>query len=339
MKIELLNGFTRVNPKNTANVYNLEGRHRSRKMKKRRLMRSLSPENRERMQMRAQRMQARKKQMPLTSIASDKASRRARMEERARVRNKRMNPQQMLRGFDANYTLKDNAIYSDTELLQFPGAGLLARRLMKRGKKGKGIPRVATRGAVNPMTGQTIEQQAPLRGKAKRQARRDKRRADREAKRSTRKQARRDARRQKRTDRQEARRMRQEQRQQNKLARVQARQDRKLAQTEARQQDNIIKAQAKAGATESGQTFGQKVGDFFGNVGEGAQNLLANNPGLRAGVFENIEDVTGIDPNQFVTDETGEEVIQDQSFFDKYKIPLLIGGVGIGAFLLTRKKK
>ena len=200
------------------------------------------------MQMRAQRMQARKKQMPLTSIASDKASRRARMEERARVRNKRMNPQQMLRGFDATYTLKDNAIYSDTELLQFPGAGLLARRLMKKGKKG--IPRVATRGAVNPMTGQTIEQQAPLRGKAKRQARRDKRRADREAKKSTRKQARRDARRQKRTDRQEARRMRQEQRQQNRLARAQARQDRKLAQTEARQQDNIIKAQAKAGATE-----------------------------------------------------------------------------------------
>tara|TARA_Y100001937_G_scaffold128198_1_gene202948 strand:- start:87 stop:1103 length:1017 start_codon:yes stop_codon:yes gene_type:complete len=338
MKIELLNGFTRVNPKDTANVYNLEGRHRSRKMKKRRLMRSLSPENRERMQMRAQRMQARKKQMPLTSIASDKASRRARMEERARVGNKRMNPQQMLRGYDVNYNLKDNAIYSDTELLQFPGAGLLARRLMK-GKKSKGIPRVAKRGAVNPITGQTIEQQVPLRGQAKRQARRDKRRADREAKKSTRKQARRDVRRQKRTDRQEARRMRQEQRQQNRLARTQARQDRKLAQTEARQQDNIIKAQAKAGATESGQTFGQKVGDFFGNVGEGAQNLLANNPGLRAGVFENIEDVTGIDPNEFIDTKSGEEVTEDQSFFDKYKIPILIGGLGIGAFLLTRKKK
>ena len=327
MKIELLNGFTRVNPQDTANVYNLEGRSKGRRIR-RRIKKRPTAETRERMMARASRQAQRMKEPSLVPMRMDKATQRARMEERARVGNKRMNPQQMLRGFDSNYFLKDNAIYSDTELLQFPGAGLLAKRALKK-RSGKTTP-----GGVPVAPGQQ-------KGKAGRRARRRLRKLERQGRKDMRRDDRQEARRTKRTDRQEARRKRQEQRQAMRLARSQARQDRKLAQTQARQQDNILKAQAKSDAISSGQTFGQKVGDFFGNVGEGASQLLANNPDLRAGIFENVEDITGVDAGQFFDDTQSGADIQDQpqSFFDKYKIPIIIGGLGIGAFLLTRKKK
>jgi len=417
MKIELLNGFTRVNPQDTANVYNLEGRRSRRMSRKNPLVRAkqvarsrqsiidpeimeqrkarrmarrssrqsmmdpeimeqrkarrmarrsrrmsaqdLSPEVRE---MRAERMQRKAERMKQRSLAPtgarmSKASMRANLEDRNRVGMRRMTPQKMvmsgyniMSGFDSNYFLKDNAIYSDTELLQFPGAGLLARRLMKGKGKQKGrkrgifrkkqqaqqMPTLQPRSAVNPITGETLEQQAPLKGKAKRQARRDARRQAREDKKSTRKQARRDARRQRRTDRQEAKRMRQAQRQENRAARVQARQDRKLAQTEARQQDNILKAQAKADAKASGDTFGQKIGDFFGSAGETAGQLLSQNPQLRNLAQDFVEDRTGIDLGDDVETRSG---VDEQSFIDKYKVPIILGAVGIGAYLYTKKKK
>jgi flagellar biosynthesis GTPase FlhF len=258
-----------------------------------------------------------------------------------------MNPQQMLMGgFDSNYFLKDNAIYSDTELLQFPGMALLASRATKgKGKigkllkrKGKGskagqarsmaIPRIKSREAVNVLTGERLEQQEPeLTRKQKRQSRRDKRREDRRATRRTR-----------RMDRQEAKRKRQEQRQSMRLARAQARQDRKLAQTEARQQDNIIKAEARAGATESGQTFGQKVGDFFGQAGQGASQALKNL--AQSQEFQDqFQDRTGIDPSFLLSDQQADITPPEESFFEKNKIPLLIAGGGLAIYLFTRKKK
>ena len=342
MKIELLNGFTRVNPKNTANVYNLEGK----KMRKRRKRRSMTPETKQRIANRASRMKKRAQNLPLISDSTDRATMRSRAEERARVGNKRMNPQQMvMSGFDSNYFLKDNAIYSDTELLQFPGMALLASKATKgigklaksksKGSKGArqtarsmGIPRVETREAVNVLTGERLEQQEPeLTRKQKRQSRRDKRREDRRATRRTR-----------RMDRQEAKRKRQEQRQAMRLARAQARQDRKLAQTEARQQDNIIKAEARAGATESGQTFGQKVGDFFGQAGQGASQALKNL--AQSQEFQDqFQDRTGIDPSFLLSDEQAEITPPEENFFEKNKIPLLIAGGGLAIYLFTRKKK
>ena len=302
----------------------------------------LSPEVREMRAERRQRKAERMKQRSLAPTGSrmSKASMRANLEDRNRIGNTRMTPQKMvmsgyniMSGFDSNYFLRDNAIYSDTELLQFPGAGLLARRLMKGKGKQKGrkrgifrrkqqaqqMPTLQPRGAVNPITGDICR--APA-GALQISARRDARRQAREDKRSTRKQARRDARRQRRTDRQEAKRMRQAQRQENRAARVQARQDRKLAQTEARQQDNILKAQAKADAKASGDTFGQKIGDFFGSAGETAGQLLSQNPELRNFAQDFVEDQTGIELGDDVETRAG---VEEQSFIDKYKVPLISG--------------
>ena len=134
MKIELLNGFTRVNPQDTANVYNLEGR-RSRRMsrrnplararqvarssrqsiidpeimeqrKARRMARrsrrmsaqDLSPEVREMRAERRQRKAERMKQRSLAPTGSrmSKASMRANLEDRNRIGNTRMTPQKMV---------------------------------------------------------------------------------------------------------------------------------------------------------------------------------------------------------------------------------------------------
>ena len=57
MKIELLNGFTRVNPTDTQNTFNLEGRDQRRKRKLRRQRRKntsqLSPQSKARTQARS----------------------------------------------------------------------------------------------------------------------------------------------------------------------------------------------------------------------------------------------------------------------------------------------
>jgi len=352
MKIELLNGFTRVNPQDTANEFSLEGRKRRgrqamQKIKGRKKMRLRQAQNPTRQAVQKTRERAVERNNPQRM---SKSRVNAMAERRARSSSRRLTPQQQvinsynvdgytLNGGDANYFLKDNAIYSDAQLEQmnFPAglvAGAIANKLGKgKGKKkrSKGIPR-ADRKAQ------------------RKQARADKR-ADRRQEREDRKQRRvddrQDARRTRRTDRQEAQRLRQEQRQANKLARQQARQDRKLAQTQARQQDNIIKAEARAGAVESGDTFGQRAGGLFSNLGEGAKNLVSNNPQLRAGIFENIEDITGVDLGQpnttgrgFEDDQyTFDDNIPEQSFLEKYKIPLLVGGGLIGAYYLTKKKK
>ena len=358
MKIELLNGFTRVNPTDTQNTFNLEGRDQRRKRKLRRQRRrntsQLNPQSKARSQARSVKQSIRQSQPSLVTKSRNPSKQEilAIRSERNRRGNTRRNSQQMLiDGYDANVTLKDNAIYSDSELLQFPGAGLLASKLLKGGKKkkSKGIPRA--------------------KGELSRADQRRKRKGDRKALRRLEKQKRvddrQDSRRTKRTDRQDAKIKRQQQRQAMKLAKQQAKQDRKLAQTEARQQDNIIKAQAKAGAIASGDTFGARIGDAVGNVGEGAKGLysgfgsaigdvgegakglLSNNPNLLSKVGDFVSDTTGIEIDDYIPgidpyddfDDLDTKSKTDESFISKYKIPLLVGGGLVGVYFLTKGKK
>jgi len=340
MKIELLNGFTRVNPQDTKNVYNLEG-PRSRKQRRLKKQSRLSARpmiiaksNRpimdpEVMKQRKERRMARRRS--LSTPGMDPEVIRQRKEKRMARRSmstpdqirsnfkasRRLNPQQMLMGYDVNYFLKDNALYTDAELLPSDVENLdILKKLAKR-KKSRGIKRASRKAD-------------------RRQRRADKKQARKDA-RIERREDRQEARRTRRTDRQEAKRVRQEQRQASKLARTQARQDRKLAQTEARQQDNIIKAQAKADQTASGGTFGAKAGEFLSNIGDTASQFLSQNPQIKAGIFENIEDQTGLMLDPLVDDPTIPD--EEPSFIEKYKIPLIIGGLGVGAYLFTRKKK
>ncbi len=339
MKIELLNGFTRVNPQDTQNEFTLEGRKRRGQKairKARQKLRQRSSENPTRERIEVSRSRAVERNNP-QRMSKSRVNQMT--ERRAKAGTRRLTPQQQvinsytLNG-DANYFIKDNAVYSDAQLEQkemnFPMAlvGSVIAGKMGKGKKSKGIPRAD-------------------RKKARKQARIDKRKArrlERETKKQGRVDDRQEARRTTRTDRQEAKRKRQEQRQQMKLAKQQAKQDRKLAQTTARQQDNIIKAQAKAGAVESGDTFGQRAGSLLSNVGEGAKNLISNNPEARGLVGDFIEDRTGINiggrqAGAGIPFDDDYEDFEQESFIEKYKMPLLIGGGLVGAYLLMNKGK
>ena len=326
MRIELLNGFTRVNPTDTQNVYSLQGKNRKLARRKRREKRR---ENRQAMPAQAQRTMARQAQRETPATMAIRKQRQARRQQprESMAMNRRLTQQQMLMGYDVNYFLRDNALYDDTNLMPVDTALNLPLGILKRKKKRgsqKDIPRVK-------------------KGRERRQERREKRRSDREAKKIERREDRQEARRTRRTDRQEAKRTRQEQRQAMRLAKAQAKQDRKLAQTQARQEDNIIKAQAKAGAIESGQTFGARAGEFLSNVGETAGQLLSDNPNLRIGVQEFIEDSTGLRPgallpgDDFTDDFSAVDVPTEKSFFEKYGI-LLLGAGAVGVYLLTKKK-
>ncbi len=344
MRIELLNGFTRVNPTDTQNVYSLQGNNRKLARRKRREKRR---ENRQAMTAPTQMTMARQARSAQRETPGTIAIRKQRQARRQQPResmamNRRLTQQQMLMGYDVNYFLKDNALYDDTSLMPVDNAlnvalpvGLVAGALKKRKKRKKGIPRAEGQASDSGEVEQT--------GRERRQARRAKRKSDRRARKIERREDRQDDRRTRRTDRQEARRKRQEQRQAMRLARAQARQDRKLAQTQARQEDNIIKAQARAGATESGQTFGARAGEFLSNVGETAGQLLADNPNVRIGVQEFIEDSTGLRAgallpgDDFTDDFTADDEFTEKSFFEKYGI-LLLGAGAVGVYLLTKKK-
>ena len=339
MRIELLNGFTRVNPTDTQNVYSLQGDNRKLARRKRRERRR---ENRQARTAPTQMIMARQAQRETPGTTAIRKQRQARRQQPrdSMAMNRRLTQQQMLMGYDVNYFLKDNALYDDTNLMPVDTAlnlpvGLVAGALKKRRKKKKGIPRAEGQASESGEVEQT--------GRERRQARRAKRKSDRRARKIERREDRQGDRRTRRTDRQEARRKRQEQRQAMRLARAQARQDRKLAQTQARQEDNIIKAQARAGATESGQTFGARAGEFLSNVGETAGQLLADNPNVRIGVQEFIEDSTGLRAgallpgDDFTDDFTADDDFQEKSFFEKYGI-LLLGAGAVGVYLLTKKK-
>ena len=60
-------------------------------------------------------------------------------------------------------------------------------------------------------------------------------------------------------------------------------------------------------------------------------------PQLRNLAQDFVEDQTGIDFGDDV--ETRSAGVDEETFIDKYKVPIILGAVGIGAYLFTKKKK
>ena len=334
MKLEALQGFLRVNPQNTVNTVDLQGK-RQRKIKRRE---SALARKRRKDAIRSARMQRRS--MPMLAMRPqmkvDRAQKLRREVSEARIKNA-----------IGNMSLQVGDILNAVETRENPTEFILNAPGKRQARKAARQMRRAARRRRKDERRQRRQQRRKGRSIARtdRQSTRQAKRQARLERRERRKQMtgaeRRADRRQQRQDKRAAR---QKQRQDARQARKDKRRDARLARQESKQQARLDRKQARLDKREGGvfkeflSTAGETVSNIFGRDDEGGGG---GGGGFFSDAIDRFEDATGIDvPFNDQEAETRDKALEEQegTGIGKLILPLAIGGAAL-LFLTNKNKK
>ena len=338
MKLEALQGFLRVNPQNTVNKVDLQGR-RERKIKRRE---SALARKRRRAAIQEARMERRAamRSMPMLAMRPqmnvDRAEKLRREVSEARIKNAVGNMSMQVGDILNAIESRENP----TEfILNAPGARQArkaARRFKRRQRQQKRTDRRNRRQARKKSRG-IARGERQITRQAKRQARLERRERRKQMTGAERRADRRKQRQDKRAE-------RQKQRQDARQARKDKRRDARLARQESRQQAKLDRKQARLDKREGGvlkeffSTAGETVSNIFGGDDQGGGS---GGGGFFSDAVDRFEDATGIDvPFNDQETETRDKALggQEDTGISKLILPLAIGGAAL-LFLTNKNKK